>query len=223
MEPLNLRQFFFQTVYGEEKRKRAASKRSDARACERSHAILRILRGKGGSSRTRSTLWADLNAIGVYWEAAAIQDRRAQRRCLGEEREEERAGVHLLFRVLLPCVNIGHTTECTAEGDPDDPSGTRRQPVSMKRTSARKERGGSEGRWMRGRNESWSRSKWRKKRRARQRGREEEREDGERTRRERDKESEKEGDAKETYVPTRTPQDASCHGRASGPPMPRSW
>lgn len=29
--------------------------------------------------------------------------------------------------------------------------------------------------------------------------------------------------AKETYVPTRTPQDASCHARAFGPPMPRSW
>lgn len=28
--------------------------------------------------------------------------------------------------------------------------------------------------------------------------------------------------AKETYVPTQTPQDASWHGRASGPPMPRS-
>lgn len=114
-----------------------------------------------------------------------------------------------------------HVASAPRRVTPMTQSGTRRQPASMKRTSARKEREGSEGMWMRGRNESSSRSKWRKKADSpkRKRRRTERRRENEKRERERERGR---WYAKETYVPTRTPQDASCHGRASGPPMPRS-
>ncbi|EFN63154.1 hypothetical protein EAG_12893 [Camponotus floridanus] len=54
---------------------------------------------------------------------------------------------HKTTRLAGACTNLDTIgiprSECTAEGDPDDPSGTRRQPASMK--SPREEREGSEG------------------------------------------------------------------------------
>lgn len=96
--------------------------------------------------------------------------------------------------------------------------------------SPREEREGSEGK-EKGRREGGTNRRAGpngEKRQIRQRGRREKekevKEDDEGTNK---KKTEKERErerwyAKETYVPTRTPQDASYHARASGPPMPRS-
>lgn len=137
-----------------------------------------------------------------------------------KEKEEERAPPPLQGALTVRKYRAHHVAECTVEGDLDDPW----YPRQLGRTEEEEEEEEEGGQDERERNKSPERS-----RRAEEKGKPSEgsperrvgmREKRRDARTNEDKKKEEwEGEgrrwyAKETYVPTRTPQDASWHRRA---------